>query len=156
VDLLAVADAIADRFTGVTATFDGKTEGLELATARLPNQIGKGPVLLVYPPSGILQLEPMRQRNDIWDFTILVLRDPTNVPDRTGWLYAWLNATRDRVEMQYRLGLTYVAQARMEGEARLEIDGEEYSQVGGLFAPFDVVEQTCRVWIQEVVTTVAI
>jgi hypothetical protein len=155
-DLKATADALAGRFTGITATVGSTTESLELCTARLPNAIGKGPVLLVYPPTGLLHLGTSRRREDTWDYLVKLLRDPVDMPERTDWLYAWANAMRDRVEANYDLDLAYVAWAGMEGEARLQIDGEQYSQIGGAFAPFDVVEMTARVRFDEIVVTVAI
>lgn len=149
-DSLAIADAIAARFTGVTATFDGQTEALEQCTARIPNDIGRGPVLLVYPPTGVLDVN-MRRRADLLDYPVELLRDPLNYPERTGWLYAWFDAMRDRVEARMTLGLAYVAWAApvtmMAG-----LDGGDF---GDRKAAFDHVLLTVRVRLDEVVTTLA-
>lgn len=148
----AIADAIAARFTGVTATVAGVTESIAVGpTASLPNAIAKGPALLVYPPTGETMLETGKRRNDEMLFLVRLLRDPLDVPARTDALYAWYDAMRDRVEMNYDLDLAYVAFAATEGPFRLELDGESY---GGV--PFDVVELTVRVLVRENVTTVAI
>lgn len=146
----ATADAIAARFTGVTATVNGATEGLVLCTASLPNTIAVGPVLLVYPPSGTLAIGVSQRRSDELDFPVRLLRDPLNVPLRTDALYAWYDALRDRVEANMDLDLAYVAWARCT-EMRAELDGESYG--GSLF---DVVELVVRVRFDEVVTSVSV
>lgn len=145
-DSKAIADAIAARFSGVTAN----GESLMLVTASLPNTISRGPVLLVYPPTGTTHLGTSRRREDVMEFPVRVLRDPLDVPARTDMLYAWYTAIRDRVEMNYDLDLAYVAWAGVEGDFRLELDGITYA--GGVF---DVIEITVRVRLDEVVTTVA-
>lgn len=148
----AIADGIAATFVGVTATNGSATEGLVYpATARLPNAISKGPVLLVYPPSGTLEIGLGRRRNDHLFFRVLLLRDPIDVPTRIDWLYAWTDAIRDRVESDMDLGLPYVSWAKVT-ELRVELDGETY----GLGKTFDVVELTVEVRVDEVVATVAV
>jgi hypothetical protein len=144
---LDIADALAGRFSALTATFDGITEGLEQdATARLPNQIGKGPVLLVFPPEGELGVMA-RRRADTLSFTVRLLRDPLNYPDRVGWLYAWYDAMRDLVEAQMTLGQSNVAWASPT-TARLEPDGFTYAGV-----TYDVVELEVAVRLDEVIST---
>lgn len=151
-DLKTIADAIAVRFVGATTT-GGETFS-STPTASLPNQIGKGPVCLVYPPTGQLEIGVSRMRNDHYDFPVKILIDPLNVPSRTDALYRWYNATRDLLEGQFSLGLTYVARAWLVAE-RMEIDGEKYSSTDGTFGNFDVVEYIVRVQVREVVATVA-
>jgi len=143
------ADAIAARFTSVTATVNGIAESLVLCTASLPNSIAVGPVLLVYPPTGVLGIGVSKMRSDELDFPVRLLRDPLNVPLRTDALYAWYDALRDRVEAQMTLGLAYVAWASCVS-MRAELDGESYA--GSLF---DVVELTVRVHFMEVVNSVS-
>jgi len=140
------ADAIAARFTGITAGGEAIVVG---PTASLPNTIAKGPALLVYPPTGVLDIGVSKIRSDELDFAVRLLRDPNSVPERTDALYAWIDAMRDRVEMQMTLGLAYVAWARPRS-LRAELDGQEY---GGVL--FDVVELVVRVHYYEVVTTVS-
>ena len=92
---LAIADAIAACFAGITA--DG--EALSIGpTARLPNAITKGPALLVYPPTGDLGIGLSRRREDTLTFPVRLLRDPLDVPARSAALYAWYDAVRDKVE----------------------------------------------------------
>ena len=144
---LDIADALAARFASLTATFDGATEGLEgTPTARLPNQLGKGPVILVFPPEGELGVTA-RRRADTLVFPVRLLRDPLNMPDRVGWLYAWYDAMRDLVEAQMTLGLAYVAWAQPTG-TRLEADGFTYAGVS-----YDVVELEVAVRLDEVIST---
>lgn len=151
-DAKAIADAIATRFQGVTATVGTKTESIAIGpTASLPNGIGKGPALLVYPPTGTTHLGTQRRREDVMAFAVLLLRDPLNYPERSDWLYAWYTAMRDRIEMNYDLDLAYVAWAGTEGDFRLELDGEQYAGI-----TYDVVELTAQVRLDETVTTVAI
>lgn len=151
-DLKATADAIAARYVGVTATVGSASEALLIPpTASLPNAIGKGPALLVFPPEGVLGVSPMRQRTDVWTFQVRLLRDPVNYPARTDWLYAWANVLRDRVEMNTDLDLPYVAWAHTEGEAALELDGYTYGDL-----EYDQVLLTVRVRFDEVITTMAI
>lgn len=144
-DLKVIADAIAGRFTGVTAS----GEALLLCTASLPNAVNKGPVLLVYPPSGELRIEMGPRNRDVYEFPVRLLRDPLDVPARTDMLYAWANAMRLRVEGDWDLGLAYVAQA-MCSSLRCELDGEEYA-----LARFDVVELIVTVYINELAPSVA-
>lgn len=144
-----IADAIAARFAGVTATLDGATESITFGpTALLPNQIAKGPALVVLPPTGELAVN-LRRRADTLTFRVLLLRDPLNVPQRTAWLYAWYDALRDRVEAQMSLGLAYVAWAQVTA-AELELDGFSYAGV-----LYDRVELTVTVRLDEVVSTLA-
>lgn len=144
---LAIADALAARFSGVTATSGSVTESLVSdPTARLPNAISKGPVLLVFPPSGELGVA-LRRRADTLTFTVRLLRDPLNFPERIAWLYAWYDALRDVIEAQMTLGLAYVAWARPTS-VRIEADGFTYA--GALM---DVVELDVDVRLDEVVST---
>jgi hypothetical protein len=144
---LDVADALAARFVGVTATSGTVTESLVTTpTARLPNAVSKGPVLLVFPPSGELSVT-MRRRADTLTFTVRLLRDPLNLPERIAWLYAWYDAIRDVIEAQMSLGLAYVAWAQ-PSSVRIEADGFTYAGV-----LMDVVELDVDVRLDEVITT---
>ena len=146
-DTLATADALAARFAGLTATFDGVTEALEAeATARLPNSVAKGPVLLVFPPEADLAVN-LRRRADELVFPVRLLRDPLDYPNRIGWLYAWYDAMRDKVGERMTLGLPYVAWAEPRA-ARLDADGFAY---GGI--TYDMVELEVAVRLDEVVST---
>ena len=148
-DLKATADAIAARFVGVT-TSTGETLAAA-PTASLPNTVGKGPLCLVYPPSGVLDVVTSRIRRDELDFPVKLLFDPIDVPTRTDALYRWYNATRDLVEGDMDLGLpAYVSWARLV-DVRIEIDGEEYGA-----STLDVIEYTVRVHFGDIVTTLAI
>ena len=152
-DLRAIADGIAAQFTGAT-TSAGETFS-SAPTASLPNNIATGPVCLVYPPTGVLDLDIGRMRNDEYEFPVRILLDPTDVPSRSDALYRWFTATRDLVEENVDLGLSYVSWARVTA-SRIEIDGERYSSVDGTYAPFDVVEYTVRVHVRDIVTTLGI
>jgi len=154
----SIAAAIAGRYTGITATVNGVTEALVLCTASLPNTVAKGPVILVYPPRGVVGLGspmPLGHRNDVLTFPVRLLRDPLDVPVRSDALYAWYDAMRDRVEGDMDLGLgAYVKWAETNGPVRLELDGESYAQpgaVGGL-GTFDVVELPVTVQLDEAVS----
>ena len=147
----ATADAIAARFVGVTATLNGTVEALVSApTASLPDAIAKGPVVLVFHPTASLEIGIGRMRNDQYSFPVRLLRDPIGYPTRSDWLYAWHDATRDRIEGNVDLDLAYVARAALIS-ARVELDGEEYAGV-----KFDVVEYAVSVLFREVVATVRI
>lgn len=139
-NLKATADAIAGRYAGATATVGTAIEPLiSTPTASLPNTVAKGPVLLVYPPTGVLDIAMSRIRRDEYDFPVRLLRDPVDYPGRTDWLYAWHDATRDLIRDGDTLGLAYVSWARLVA-ARVELDGESYATV-----LFDVVEFIVRV-----------
>ncbi|HUT76064.1 MAG TPA: hypothetical protein VM285_00145 [Polyangia bacterium] len=143
----AIAAAIATRFSGVTATSNGITEAIVVGpTASLPNAVGKGPALLVFPPTGTPSVT-MRRRADTLSFPVRLLRDPLNVPQRTDFLYAWYDALRDEVEKQMSLGLAYVAWAEVT-EMELELDGFTYAGV-----LFDSVTLIVSVRLDEVVST---
>ena len=142
----AIADAIATRFVGITANGQGLAVG---PTASLPNAIAKGPALLVFPPTGVLEIGAMKQRNDEYDFAVRLLNDPLNYPERTDALYAWFDAMRDRVEGQLRLGLDYVLRAEaIRSRCLLDVDDWYGTQ-------FDMVELVVRVKLFEIVTGVA-
>jgi len=145
----AIADALAARFAGASATVAGVTETLTMATASLPNNAGKGPALLVYHPTATLDVGESQIRADVLTFPVRLLRDPYNYPGRSDWLYAWYAALRDRVEQQLGLGLTYVLAAQPV-EARLELDGEDYAGT-----TYDVVELMVEVTLYENVPGVA-
>lgn len=149
-DLKVIADALATQYGTISATFGSTTETVT-ATASLPDTIDLA--LLVYPPSGLLQLELGPNRNDLWDFPVRLLRDPISMPARTDALYAWLNALRDVAEAKKRLGLAYVVNVESVS-ARLEFEGQGYSFPDGKFKQFDVVEIVNQVRVQELVTTV--
>lgn len=147
----AIADALAARFTGVTATSGTATETLTLCTASLPNGVARGPALLVYPPTADLKVGTSALRHDAMTFPVRLLRDPLSYPERTDWLYAWYDALRDRIEMNVDLDLpTYVSHAEPVA-SRLELDGKEYAGV-----TYDVVELSVLVALYEHVTTVAV
>jgi len=147
VNTKAIADAIATRFTGVTATSGATTEGLVYGpTATLPNSLSKGPALLVFPPEADLGIA-LRRRTDTLRFTVRLLRDPLNLPERVDWLYAWYDALRDLVEAQITLGLSYVSWAQPTA-MRMEADGFTYAGV-----LYDVVEMEVSVRLDEVVST---
>lgn len=145
-DLKVIADALAARFTGVTANGESIAIG---PTASLPNAITQGPALLVYPPSGVLTVVMGPRNTDVYDFPIRLLRDPLDVPARTDALYAWANAMRFKVEGNWDLDLAYVAQAFCTA-MRVELDGEEYAGT-----KFDVVELIATVHINEIASGVA-
>ena len=146
----AIADALAARFVGITATNGTVTEPLAAApTASLPNTVAKGPVVLVFHPQGVLDIGVSKLRRDELDFPVRLLRDPVDYPTRSDWLYAWYDATRDRVEMDMDLGLSYVAWARPIS-ASVELDGHEYAGT-----TYDVIEFVVRVHLNEVVSTLA-
>ena len=140
----AIADALAARYTGITASSGTETQTLALCTARLPNTLPAGNALLVYPPTGEYTIGVSAIRQGTVGFFVRLLRDPVDVPIRTDWLYAWDNAMRDRVEGNVDLDLpTYVAEAEVVG-FRLELDGQKYGT--GIY---DVVEHEVSVTIYE-------
>jgi len=141
-NLKTVADNLAARFTGITADGEAIAVG---PTASLPNAITKGPALLVYPPTGVLDVGASAMRDDAYDFPVRLLRDPMSVPDRTNALYAWFNAMRDRVEMQTGLGLVDIVAQPIA--LRTALDGIDYAG-----ATFDLVELIVRVRTWEHVT----
>lgn len=146
----SIADGIAACFTGATATNGSATESLAFGpTATLPNQVAKGPALLVFPPTGELGIT-LRRRDDTLTYPVRLLRDPLNVPQRTEWMYAWYDAMRDLVEANMDLGLAYVAWARVTG-MEMELDGYTYAGV-----LYDVVELTVTVRLDEVISTLAV
>ncbi len=140
---LAIADALAARFTGLTA---GGEPLASAPTARLPNAIGQGPVILVYPPTATLDVGASARRDDLYTFMVRLFRDPVDVPTRTAKLYAWFDAMHDLVGQQMQLGLAYVSIAEPVA-CRLELDGQKYG--GGIF---DVVELEVEVRVNEHVT----
>jgi hypothetical protein len=146
VNLKAIADAIAGAFVGVTANGESIALG---PTASLPNEIAKGPALLVFHPTGSLEVGVSKRRNDHYDFPVRLLTDPLNYPQRSDALYAWADAMRDQIESHLTLGLAYVAWARPVA-VRLQLDDDQWYGGG-----FDVVELTVRVLVQETVATVA-
>jgi hypothetical protein len=156
-NLKAIADAIAGRFVGVTATNGSATESIVIGpTASLPNAIAKGPALLVFHPQGVLDLDMGKMRRDEYDFPVRFLRDPLNYPERSDWLYAWFDALRDRVEMDMDLGLAYVSWARLI-DSTTELDAGRYAErQGGDSGGYDLIEFTVRVHVREPVPTVGI
>lgn len=149
-DLQAIADAIAGRFVSITATNGSETETVT-GTADLPNSVGRL-ALLVYPPSGTLEIGVSAARTDLYSFEVKLLRDPLNVPSRTRWLYAWYDAIHDRVALDMDLGLPSYIDIAETSAVRIAIDGEQYSSTDGVLRPFDVVELTVTVRIYEHVT----
>lgn len=140
----AIADALAARFAGASATVAGVTETLTMATASLPNTLGVGPALLVYHPTAELDVGASKLRGDRLTFPVRLLRDPQNYPSRSDWLYAWYDALRDKVEEDLDLGQPTYVLAAQPTEARLELDGEEYAGT-----TYDVVELMVQVELYE-------
>lgn len=151
-DLRAIADAIAAQYVGISATVNGTTESLAATpTALLPNTVARGPVIIVNPPEGELEIGTSAIRQGVVRFDVLLLRDPVNVPQRTAWLYAWDAAMRDRVEQNLDLGLPgYVAIAEVTTFS-LGIDSATYAG-----ANFDAVTHTVEVTIYEQSVTVGV
>ncbi|HEV8697978.1 MAG TPA: hypothetical protein VGQ89_09815 [Candidatus Limnocylindrales bacterium] len=152
----AVANAIADRFTGLTAssvnpaTGATETETILIGpTALLPNDIAKGPALLVFHPIGVLEVGVSRMRRDELDYPVRLLRDPMDIPTRSRWLYAWIDALRDEVEKHLTLGglVEWAHPVALEAE----IDGFVFNT-----NPFDLVELMVRVHFKnESISTIA-
>jgi hypothetical protein len=151
-NLKAIADAIALRFVGITATRNGVVESLvSPPTASLPNTIAKGPVIIVFPPTAALEIGVNRMRNDHYLFPVRLFRDPTDFPTRTEWLYAWHDAMRDRIEGNVDLDLPYVARAQTVSIPQMEMDVIDAYADG----KFDVLVFSVSVLVREVVTTVS-
>jgi hypothetical protein len=150
-DLKVIADGIAGRFVSVTATNGSATETLT-ATADLPDTVAKE-ALLVYPPTGALNIIMGPRLDDQYDFYVKLLRDPLTMKARSQWLLAWATALRTRVQTSWSLGIAGVTQAETVA-MRAEIDGEKYSSPDGTYRVFDVVELTIRVWVWEIATSV--
>lgn len=148
-DLGAIATGVATTIGTVTANGETAT-----ATAQLPNQVAKI-ALLVYPPTGPLEIGVGRMRNDHYRFPVRLLRDPLDMPARSDAMYAWFTALRDLVERDMDLGLAYVVKATVIG-MRIEPDGESYADALGAYKPFDVVEMLVDVHVREVVSTVSV
>lgn len=146
----AIADGIAARFVGITATNGTDTETVS-AVASLPNQVGHV-ALLVYHPTGGYEYLMSKIRIGTFVYPVRLLRDPVNVPSRSDWLYAWFDALSDLVGQHLSLGLTYVTQA-LPVSIRIELDGENYAGIDGTNRPFDVVELEVQVTTNEVMTT---
>lgn len=148
-NLKDIADAIATRFVGTTATIGTETQGIEIGpTASLPNTLGKGTALLVFHPIGTLELGFSQMRDDHYDFPVRLLLDPLDYPRRSDWLYAWATALRDQVATKLQLGLPYVAWAEPVA-MRVELDVEHFYS-----AQYDMVELTVRVRVYEHVSSV--
>lgn len=140
--LKAIADGIASEYAGTTATVGSITESLTATpTASLPNTIAKGPVLLVFHPTGVLDVGVSRIRRDEYDFPVRLLRDPLSYPERSDWLYAWHDALRDGIPDGSTLGLSYVSWCNLVAVS-VELDGYTYAGV-----TYDLVELTHRVHI---------
>lgn len=136
-----IADALAARFVGLTA---GGESLQATPTASLPNQVGKGPVILVYPPTGTLEVGTSARRNDLYTFAVKMLRDPNSYPERSDALYAWYDAMHDLIGLDMDLGVGPVVSQAEPVECRLELDGERYA--GTLY---DVVELIVEVLVNE-------
>ncbi len=145
----AIADAIATQFDGVTV--NGKTAN---ATATLMNLGTKGPMVLVFHPTGDLGYGMSKTRQDVLLFPVRFLSDPVNYPQRSDALYAWYDAIRDKIGERLRLGLAYVEQAEPVA-VRIELDGFVYGDVNQGGVIYDVIEFTVRVKLYEVVTSLA-
>lgn len=143
-NLKTIADALATRFGTLTVNGESVT-----ATASLPDNVGRI-ALLVYPPTGDLEVGTSARRDDLYTFPVRLLRDPLSTPARTDALYAWYTAMRDLVEANVDLGLAYVSYAQPVA-CRMALDGQPYG-LGGLF---DVVELSVQVRVNEHVATVA-
>ena len=145
--LKAIADAIAGRYAGTTATVGSVTESLAFApTASLPNTLAKGPAIFVYHPQGVLDVGVSRIRRDEYDFPVRFLRDPVNYPERSDWLYAWHDALRDKVRDGDTLGLAYVSWANCTA-VKVALDEGEYGSTG---TGYDVIEFTIRVHVGDI------
>lgn len=147
-DLYAIGQAIAAQFTGVT-TADGEALNV-LADGLLPNTVGAGPDLLVYPPEGEVSLGLGPTVEDVYLYPVRLLFDPVHVPERHKRLLRWGTVMRDRVERNMDLGLAYVQFARAVS-MRLEIEGQDYGGVS-----FDVVELVIRVQVRELNANIAV
>jgi len=143
-NLKSIADAIAAQIGTVTVNGQSAT-----ATASLPNTVSSV-ALVVYPPTGSLEVGATARRDDVYDFPVRLLRDPLNVPARTDELYAWFNALRDLIEANVDLNLAYVSYAQPTS-LRMAIDGQRYGD-----SLYDVVEFIVTVRVNEHVSTVAV
>ena len=140
---LAIADAIAARFVGLTANGEALVAP---PTARLPGTIANGPVILVFPPTGSLEVGVSARRDDLYTFPVRLLRDPVSYPERYIAIYAWYDAMHDLIGGQMQLGLSYVSIAEPVAVS-LEIDSKAYYA-----GTYDVVELTVEVRVNEHVT----
>jgi len=135
VNTKATAAALAAKFVGVTANGEAIAIG---PTASLPNAITKGPALLIFHPTGVLDVVMSRIRRDELDFPVRLLRDPLDTPGRSDALYDWYDAMRDVVRDGDTLVLPTTS-CRVVA-MRAELDGATYAG-----ASFDLVELMVRV-----------
>lgn len=160
-DYLAVGNAIAARFTGLTAptyswqddegtTVTATDDDLRVVTATLPNQLSVSPALYVMPPEDREFSWGMSSRMRIKQFyTVRLVRDQTqDMARRMAALSAWRPLLITRIQGQIQLGLSYVDEGAYLRSSRI---GEwPYAET-----TYDVVELVIEVNISEVVTGAA-
>jgi hypothetical protein len=147
----AIADAIAARYSGITVTVNSEVESLGTGpTAELPPNITRN-ALLVFPPVEEYDYYPSRQRIGTADFSVRLYRRPeADMGRRSRYAYAWRDALTDKVEGNLDLDLAYVTHALDVG-GRINLDDASYAD-----ETMDMVERTIRVHIKEVVTALAV
>lgn len=150
-DMLAIADAIATEFGGLTPpTGEPAIVG---STARLPNGIPATPFILVLPPSGELGMPegyPSSRIRDTHDFEIYLLlsKSSGDLPTDLQRIYKWWPVMRYGAIGALKLGLApIVSKAAVTDD--YEFDSFDYEGQG-----YHAWRFTVRVWTDDTVTLV--
>lgn len=105
-DLAAIADALAARFSAAAITPPSGYDNVATSTRRLPNAITTTPTVLVFPPEGEMAYSGhKRSTNQVFPVRFYVAQT-SDKPRATDALYAWYGVLVGQLEGQYDLGLS--------------------------------------------------
>lgn len=147
-DVYAIANALAARYTATYMTAPAGLKAITDATAQAPNNIPNTPYLIVWPSEGSLTyLSGIREGEAIYHVIFYYsAKSEGDMPRETTALQKWVSVLIDQTHGQTKLGLSIVRKALPE---KWEIGTVTYAG-----EVFEAATLHVHVWTEETVILV--
>jgi hypothetical protein len=135
-DMLAIADALADRYAPANVTAPSGYTNIRSSTARLTNNLSAFPLVEVYPPgpgeSEVIYSGGERVGHHLFTVRFYLGRSSGDLPRDMAGLYAWWGVLLNQLHGAVKIGLPAVvtkAYVQDSGIGTHEYGGVEYGVV---------------------------
>lgn len=135
-DMLAIADALAARYSAANVTAPSGYTTIRSSTARLPNNVSNFPVVEVFPPgpgeSEVIYSGGERIGHHLFTVRFYYGKASGDLPRDLAGLYSWWGVLLDQLHGAAKIGLPSVvtkAYVQQSGVGTHEYGGIEYGIV---------------------------
>lgn len=144
-DYLAIADALAARFSSSVVTPPTGLRTIALATARPPNALAQSPSVVVWPDKGEVVFEGGYRYDRSADFTVsfYYARHEGDIPRESAALLSWLGVLTDQLRGQAKLGLA------ASGVTKALVTGWQIGMLTYAGITYDGITLTVSVWTEQ-------